>query len=145
QSNTLKNKEIPRRIKEIINLIYNKVLNKIENISSLDQFIIGTSGGGKLTKNIYILEELKNHITKIKTIYEETNENYYQDIINRIKLLTDKEEFKDNKKFDKKICILDNKYLKKDKKMDDKTTITISDDDNSLQKLYKNIIIATKH
>ncbi|CAG8854313.1 20627_t:CDS:1, partial [Gigaspora margarita] len=57
QSNALKNREIPRRIREIVDLIYNKVLNETENITTLDQFIIGVSGGGELTENIYVLGE----------------------------------------------------------------------------------------
>ncbi|CAG8849393.1 1244_t:CDS:2, partial [Gigaspora margarita] len=211
QSNTLKNREIPKRIREIVDLIYNKILNETENISTLDQFIISVSGGGELTENIYILGEnedllknkkvpldnivkiflnnslfmlnnyynndsmknqikrleiykkqntfniiieeikkyisdferhlnfvnfklnknktfdrtnffytktLKDHITKIKTLYHEANENYYQDIINKMIISTNKEDFKDNGKFDKEIHILDNKYLKGKKTTD---------------------------
>ncbi|CAG8700292.1 26094_t:CDS:2, partial [Gigaspora margarita] len=211
QSNALKNREIPKRIREIVDLIYNKVLNKTENITTLDQFIIGVSGGGELTENIYVLGEnkdllknkkiplndiiktflnnslsmlnnyynndsmknqitrleiykkqnmfniiieeikkyisdfekhlnfvnfklnknktfdqtnffytktLKDHITKIKTLYHKANENYYQDIINRMNIFTNKEDFKDNGKFDKEIRILDNKYLKGKKTTD---------------------------
>ncbi|CAG8807381.1 10473_t:CDS:2, partial [Dentiscutata erythropus] len=38
------NKEIPRRISEIIDIIYNKVLNEINNIKNLEDFIIDSHG-----------------------------------------------------------------------------------------------------
>ncbi|CAG8832277.1 8598_t:CDS:2, partial [Gigaspora margarita] len=125
QSNALKKREISRRIREIVNLIYNKVLNETENITTLDQFIIGVLESGELTKNIYVLGENKD-LLKTK----------------RMNISTNKEDFKDNGKFDKEICILDNKYLK-EKKTTDLQNIGKKKSDES-EKPYKNIIITSE-
>ncbi|CAG8750916.1 12842_t:CDS:1, partial [Dentiscutata heterogama] len=48
-------KEIPRKISKIIDIIYDKVLNEINNIKNLEDFIIDSYGHGKLTENILAL------------------------------------------------------------------------------------------
>ncbi|CAG8775099.1 2436_t:CDS:2 [Dentiscutata erythropus] len=61
------NKEIPRRIGEIIDIIYDKVLNEINNIKNLEDFIIDLYGHGKLTENILALGK-NEHLLKDKKI-----------------------------------------------------------------------------
>ncbi|CAG8671164.1 14713_t:CDS:2, partial [Dentiscutata heterogama] len=60
-------KEIPRRISEIIDIIYNKVLNEINNIKNLEDFIIDSYGHGKLTENVLALGK-NEHLLKDKKI-----------------------------------------------------------------------------
>ncbi|CAG8794528.1 29525_t:CDS:2, partial [Gigaspora margarita] len=96
QSNALKNKEIPRRIREIVDLIYNKVLNETENITILDQFIIGVSGGGELTENIYVLGENKDLLKNKKLedkekTYRRKAETFDQQLDNLWGLVNDRD------------------------------------------------------
>ncbi|CAG8794607.1 1432_t:CDS:2, partial [Dentiscutata erythropus] len=91
---TFYDKEILRRIGEIIDIIYDKVLNEINNIKNLEDFIIDSYGHGKLTENILALEMIE-YIDKIIFIHEENSIVYYQVIINRMNASTNKEDFKD--------------------------------------------------
>ncbi|CAG8807130.1 25835_t:CDS:2, partial [Dentiscutata erythropus] len=59
-----KNKFNNLRIGEIIDIIYNKVLNEINNIKNLEDFIINSYGHGKLTENILALDEQTSIDTK---------------------------------------------------------------------------------
>ncbi|CAG8811600.1 2551_t:CDS:2, partial [Dentiscutata erythropus] len=59
-------KEIPRRIGEIIDIIYNKVLSEINNIKNLEDFIIDSYSHGKLTENVLALDKQTSINTKTR-------------------------------------------------------------------------------